>query len=62
MCRKIDNSDQNSSTSVCTQILPMISETQNDTSTQLFADVENTKLNISFSPQKYDIKTQFIWT
>lgn len=61
MCRKIDNSDQNSSTSVCTQILPMISETQNDTSTQLFADVENTKLNISFSPQKYDTKTHSLF-
>ncbi|KAF0755359.1 YqaJ domain-containing protein [Aphis craccivora] len=52
MEKKIDNSDQNSSTSVCTQILPMISETQNDTSTQLFADVENTKLNINADNHK----------
>lgn len=37
----------------------MISEVQNDSLTQLFADVENTQLNTSISSIKnYDSKTQ----
>jgi hypothetical protein len=60
--RKNGNSDQNVSTNVCVQIQPVISEMQNDNKTQLFADVENTKLNVSVSPIKEnDIKIQSLF-